>query len=396
MSAPSLNLVSAVTSSSVLQAQHEQQLQQRSTRTGPAHARAVLDVLLQHWHTLMQERLLAAQMLLPDIPLVCAARTDEELASQHLGGVYACAAGPSAEGTGVTLCKPQSCSLLLPCRAVEDVEAWRQIGHRHSPWVLGLEAAPACIKLMYAADDLLHALMSTTVTCSDVSAAEHVQLTLLQGVRAPSRVWLQSFFAELHPSRRQVCMGMQAAYVAERQAASWLPSAEVLSQASSLASHRVAVVSALCSHVLHVMAPQVGLDDVLHTWYAAQQVQQAHSIAASCSAAACRTAARTGVPASARPWVWAAALGLHACPPPDAGRSSSCQGGESSSKDGTGGSFPAASTKQDAWWHIPNQRDLAKLELLCNAVKQQVCRWVSSTRAVHQASRRRLPILPAS
>lgn len=51
---------------------------------------------------------------------------------------------------------PHAATLLL-C-AVEDVEAWQQIGHRHSPWILGLEAAPACVKLLYAADDLLHAL----------------------------------------------------------------------------------------------------------------------------------------------------------------------------------------------------------------------------------------------
>lgn len=130
---------------------------------------------------------------------------------------------------------------------------------------------------------------------------------------------------------------------------------------------------------------------MLHTWYCAQQVQQAHSVAASCSAAACRAAARTGVPASARPWVWAAALGLPACPPADAACSSSCQGGESSSsKDGTDEQLPTFSIKQDGWWRIPNQRDTAKLNLLCNAVKQQVCLWVSSIqvglayKSVHQ------------
>lgn len=88
--APSLNLVSAVTSNSVLQAQHEQQLKQRSRHKGLPHAGAVLDVLLQQWHSLMQERLLAAQMLLPDIPLVCAPSTDSKLASLHSGGVCIC------------------------------------------------------------------------------------------------------------------------------------------------------------------------------------------------------------------------------------------------------------------------------------------------------------------
>lgn len=47
-----------------------------------------------------------------------------------------------------------------------DTEAWRQIGHKRSPWVLGAEAAPACIKLMYAAEDLLHALTTQVAVVS--------------------------------------------------------------------------------------------------------------------------------------------------------------------------------------------------------------------------------------
>jgi hypothetical protein len=123
---------------------------------------------------------------------------------------------------------------------------------------------------------------------------------------------------------------------------------------------------------------QVGLDDVLHTWYREQQTQQAHSIAASCSAAACRASARTGVPASARPWVWAAALGLPASPP-NASNSEHCGGG-SSGRTGAGPQVgdqlmqgEAAQGQRNAWWHMPNQRDKEKLEVLCNAVKQQVC-----------------------
>lgn len=118
---------------------------------------------------------------------------------------------------------------------------------------------------------------------------------------------------------------------------------------------------------------QVGLDDVLHSWYRDQQVQQAHNIAASCSAAACRAAARTGIPASARPWVWAAALGLPACPPTSTTSCSSHQGDSSTGSTASGGARSVPDTvKQDVWWHLSNQRDKEKLELLCSAVKQQV------------------------
>lgn len=122
---------------------------------------------------------------------------------------------------------------------------------------------------------------------------------------------------------------------------------------------------------------QVGLDDVLHCWYRDQQVQQAHNIAASCSAAACRAAARTGIPASARPWVWAAALGLPACPPASTNSCSSHQGDSSTGSTAGGDSSQVALTvaitvKQDAWWHLSNKRNKEKLELLCKAVQQQV------------------------
>lgn len=132
---------------------------------------------------------------------------------------------------------------------------------------------------------------------------------------------------------------------------------------------------------------QVGLDDVLHTWYREQQAQQAYSIAALCSAAACRAAARTGVPASMRPWVWAAALGLPASPPDvPSNCSDNCADGSSSNRGGTGRQVgggrlmqdPAAHGQQNAWWHLPNQRDKEKLEVLCNTVKQQV-RFVHSS-----------------
>lgn len=131
---------------------------------------------------------------------------------------------------------------------------------------------------------------------------------------------------------------------------------------------------------------QVGLDDVLHPWYREQQVQQAHSTAASCSAAACQAAARTGIPACKRPWVWAAALGLAARPPsthtgPDAtgSRSSGSSHHVYSTQDCRDhGSHEICNAEQegsaqDAWWQLPSPRDHELLQLLCEAVKKQVC-----------------------
>lgn len=74
-------LVSAVTSSSVMHAQQKQQMQGRS-----GHAIAVLKVVQQHWQTLMQERIVAAQMLLPDIPLVSEPRSLSEMEELHATG----------------------------------------------------------------------------------------------------------------------------------------------------------------------------------------------------------------------------------------------------------------------------------------------------------------------
>jgi hypothetical protein len=121
-------------------------------------------------------------------------------------------------------------------------------------------------------------------------------------------------------------------------------------------------------------ALQVGLDDVLHTWYRDQQVEQARNLAASCSAAACREAARNGIPASERPWVWAAALGL---PAGSHVRGGSCSSGtgsiSSSSCESASGSDQAdCAGQRGVWWQLPSPRDDEKLQLLCSSVKQQV------------------------
>lgn len=294
---------------------------------------------------------------------------------------------------GICRCGEQHVCIDAQCSAWTSNPSRQHLGHfTNVDTVCGTHAA-CCVCMLQApcTDRQCHHCgqhsSSASDTCSATSPASQVHLTLLQGVNAPSRVWLQSFFAELQPGRRQVCACKQLRLASARLRISmWCCEASgALSQCQRCLQ--------CSSHAACLGPPQVGLDDVLHMWYYAQQVQQAHSKATSCSAAACRAAARTGVPTSARPWVWAAALGLPACPPAEAACSCSCQGGESSSsssKDGTDEQLPTGSIKQDAWWRIPNQRDTAKLDLLCNAVKQQVCLWVSSIqvglahKSVHQ------------
>jgi hypothetical protein len=73
------DLVSALASTNVLGVQRDHKMHNRNHGTGTEHATAVLEVVLQHMTSLMQERLLAAQMLLPDIPLVSATRSQQEL-----------------------------------------------------------------------------------------------------------------------------------------------------------------------------------------------------------------------------------------------------------------------------------------------------------------------------
>lgn len=48
---------------------------------------------------------------------------------------------------------------------------------------------------------------------------QQVQLSLLRAVHAPNRAWLQSFFAELQPDRRQV--GEQLAILHQHHACTW-------------------------------------------------------------------------------------------------------------------------------------------------------------------------------
>jgi hypothetical protein len=130
---------------------------------------------------------------------------------------------------------------------------------------------------------------------------------------------------------------------------------------------------------------QVGVDDVLHPWFREQQVQQAYRAAGTCSAAACRAAARTGLPASERPWVWAAALGIHAAPPaaaaaavaakvpPDSSSSNSSSQAQQATDAATlAAASAAAADIHSDWWRFPSQREQQLLQLLCESVEQQV------------------------
>ena len=113
----STNAVAALTSSSVLQVQHQQNLQRLAQQQADGNASvssAVLEVLLRQWGRLMQERIHAAQMLLPDVPLVAAARTPDELDSMQTGGEVAginsaaCAcAAPLQPSSSATACAVQ-------------------------------------------------------------------------------------------------------------------------------------------------------------------------------------------------------------------------------------------------------------------------------------------------
>ncbi|KAF8058104.1 TBC1D19 [Scenedesmus sp. PABB004] len=249
-----------------------------------AAAAAVLAAAHRRWQALVLERLTAAQMLLPDVPLAGAPRSARELAT-------------------------------LRAQAPDLQHAWERVGS--GAFAAGFQVdASAVAKLLYDGEDLLRALTTAEQPAAAGAAEAAVQqpaaapLSLLQVVRAPARPWLQSFFAELRPSVRQV-----------------------------------------------------GADDVLHPWFATQQAQQARQAAASCSAAACRVVARCGVPASERAWVWATALGLHAAPPPERAP----PGGE---PGGAADGAAAAGARAD-WWRLPSARDGALLELLCGSVEQQ-------------------------
>ncbi|WIA33511.1 hypothetical protein OEZ86_006636 [Tetradesmus obliquus] len=134
-------------------------------------------------------------MFLPDVPLASVPRTAQELDNLR--------------------------------RQVADLaESWERIGGSRSPFTAPFNA-PSVGKLLYDAEDVLQALTaevqvptpssngaaaqseagarpSSGTDSSNGTAQQPVRTSLLQAVRAPSRAWLQSFFADLKPEKRQV------------------------------------------------------------------------------------------------------------------------------------------------------------------------------------------------
>jgi hypothetical protein len=108
----------------------------------------------------------------------------------------------------------------------------------------------------------------------------------------------------------------------------------------------------------------------MHLWFREQQAQQARKAAMSGSAMACRAVARLGVPASERPGVWAAALGmqtaLNTTTDAELTPTELLPVQAASSTDGsndTGGQYDAR--------QLPSAEDLAAFQLLCESVEQQ-------------------------
>jgi hypothetical protein len=104
----------------------------------------------------------------------------------------------------------------------------------------------------------------------------------------------------------------------------------------------------------------VGLDDVLHPWFADQQAQHARRVLASRSAAACRATCRAGLPPGERPAVWACALGL---PPLDAAAAADAAG-PVPPRDGAG-VLPWAGPYE------PSRGDVDALRALCGGAARQ-------------------------
>eukprot|EP00878_Enallax_costatus_P028027 GHUV01030228.1.p1 GENE.GHUV01030228.1~~GHUV01030228.1.p1 ORF type:complete len:224 (+),score=69.98 GHUV01030228.1:295-966(+) len=114
-----------------------------STQATTQHVAAVLAAVQQRWQKLITERLHAAQMLLPDMPLAATPRTAEE--------VY-------------TLC----------AQVAELTEAWERIGSHNSPFT-GNFQAPNVGKLLYDAEDLLQAVTTAVVVQQPAAATGKVQ-----------------------------------------------------------------------------------------------------------------------------------------------------------------------------------------------------------------------------
>ena len=123
----------------------------------------------------------------------------------------------------------------------------------------------------------------------------------------------------------------------------------------------------------------MGMDDVIHPWFKEEQLHQSRHVLSAQSAAACRAAARYGVPPSERPSIWACAIGLKLDPPPEP--SSSSMGDVSGAYTaaagrggGDGGSGIASSRGNGVGrvkWSKPSHRDEEVLALLCESIQRQ-------------------------
>ncbi|KAI8462764.1 MAG: hypothetical protein J3K34DRAFT_527500 [Monoraphidium minutum] len=263
-----------------------------ATQADNPEAAAALAAARARWQRLIERRLLAAQSLLPEVPLAAEPRSEEEVQR-------------------------------LRRQVPHLTETWERVGSSASPFTGGLhELAPDILKLLYDSSDLLEAISSSANARRWlVAGAAAARGSLLWAVRAPSRPWLQSFFADLRADLRQV-----------------------------------------------------GLDDELHPWFREQQVAQARRALASGSAAACRAAARTGLPPSERPAAWACALGL----PPPAGGGGGSGGWEAGSGNGAQQQQQQQQQREGTrppgvglGCYAPSARDEGVFRLLCEGAERQ-------------------------
>jgi hypothetical protein len=118
---------------------------------------------------------------------------------------------------------------------------------------------------------------------------------------------------------------------------------------------------------------QMGVDDVMHPWFKEEQLHQSRRVLSAQSAAACRAAARYGVPHSERPSIWACALGLKLdpSPPPDSSSSSGAYAVAAAGSSGSSGGGAGTSSSLRVSWSKPSQRDEEVLALLCESVQRQ-------------------------
>ncbi len=130
----------------------------------------------------------------------------------------------------------------------------------------------------------------------------------------------------------------------------------------------------ICGCTCWCAALQVGLDDVLHSWYGKQQLHLASGAASMRSAFECRAVARRGLPASARSAVWTVALGLPGSVQEflddDQHHHHQQQQQQQQQQDRTPPP-PPLPTQRAACPALPSSCDITLLQDLCEAVERQ-------------------------